>query len=327
MEAGQNCVSGVCCDCWTNGCGCNGAFGAIADGLEAVNPAMEYCADCIWLMGSPLAFPLVFCFPAGPETDPPGGGWQISMLSAPLKRPLKCLLYTACTPCGQWHMRRKALKGDMTKYKLWQGMHDGPQCCARRCPGAPITIESGTYGEQDCPNLFLCAEVTCLAGIWSTCCAFQVTRRLIKDEYNLGTDPTEHRVNSCIRFFSRLAAQLCGCAICLRCSSCLVGCCAPDSEGAQECSGEAGRASRACFQCVRICWRGIWSVKILAMGCMSAQQDYELVYDQPLTVKPAVVSNKMKRGQDEQMERGAVSGEEDDSWWKKPPPAQGPSRN
>ena len=311
MEMGQNMVQGVCCDCWTGGCGCDAGFGMIADGLEAINPCMESIADCIWILGSPLAFPIVFCFPPGEETDPPNGGWQMPMIQTPCQRPCHCLLYTACTPCGQWHMRRKALNYDMTKYKLWQGMHDGPQCCARRCPGMPIVIEAGTYNEDKCPNTFLCLEVWCLAGIWSTCCAFDVTRRLIKNERNLGTDPTEHRVNSCIGFFSRIARQLCACACCMYCTSCLVGCCAPDSAGAQECSGEAGRAARACFRCVHTCWRGIWSVKIIAMGCMSTQQHYELNVGKPLAAKPAVISNKMDRGLDNEEN-------EEDEWWKKP---------
>ena len=78
----------------------------------------------------------------------------------------------------------------MSKYKLWQGYHDGPQCMARRCPGAPITIEAGTYGEQNCPEAFLCLEVWCAAGIWSMCCAFDVTRRMVREERGLGKDPT-----------------------------------------------------------------------------------------------------------------------------------------
>jgi hypothetical protein len=120
---------------------------------------------------------------------------------------------------------------------------------------------SGTYGESECPNIFLGLEVCCLAGVWSTCCSFNVTRRLVTDDRNLGDDPTEVRVNDCIRFFSRLARQCCMLGLCVGCSACLIGCCAPDSEGAQECSGEAGRAASACRSCARTCWRGIWSVK------------------------------------------------------------------
>ena len=53
-------LSNTCCECWTNGCGVcgNGTFGVCADGLERLNPVMEYIADLIWCLGSPLAFPL-----------------------------------------------------------------------------------------------------------------------------------------------------------------------------------------------------------------------------------------------------------------------------
>ena len=136
----SECVDSICCDCWTEGCGLDGCFGLVADGLEVINPVMEFAADAIWLCGSPLAFPLIFFFDQGPETDPPGGGWQLPMIETPCRSALKCCFYTVCCPCGQWYMRRQLLEGDMSKYKLWQGYHDGPHCCARRCPGAPITI-------------------------------------------------------------------------------------------------------------------------------------------------------------------------------------------
>jgi len=86
--------------------------------------------------------------------------------------------------------------------------------------------------------------------------------------------------------------------------------CAPDSEGAQECSGEGGRAARACFSCAHTCWRGIWSVKIIAMGCMSAQMDVELKEGQPLVSEPQKIT--MDRGGDVDVDAG------DDNWWHDP---------
>ena len=114
-------VDQVCCECWQEGCGLNPVFGACADGLEVINPIMEYIADLIWCLGSPLAFPLIYCFEAPPETDPPGGGWQVPMIWTPLKLPICCCAFTVCAPCGQFYMRRRLLDGDMTRYKLWQG--------------------------------------------------------------------------------------------------------------------------------------------------------------------------------------------------------------
>ena len=114
-------VDQVCCQCWQEGCGLNPVFAVCADGLEVVNPIMEYIADLIWCLGSPLAFPLIYCFEAPPPTDPENGGWQVPMIWTPLKLPICCLGFTICAPCGQFYMRRRLLDGDMTKYKLWQG--------------------------------------------------------------------------------------------------------------------------------------------------------------------------------------------------------------
>lgn len=61
-----------------------------------------------------------------------------------------------------------------------------------------------------------------------------------------------------------------------------MGCCAPDSEGAQELSSEAGRCSRACWSIAHTIWKGMWSVKLLGLGCMTAQMLYELEHNKEL---------------------------------------------
>lgn len=121
-----NGIDNCCPDCWKDGCGMNGCFGVCADGLEVVNPFCEQFSSAIWCLGSPLAFPIIFCFTSDPHTHE-SSGYEIGMLEAPCRRPLTCCLTTFCLPCGQWYARRKVLGGDMTKYKLWQGYHDGPQ--------------------------------------------------------------------------------------------------------------------------------------------------------------------------------------------------------
>lgn len=217
MDLARGCVEASCPDCWKEGCGLDGACGACADCLETVNPFLEYCADAIWILGSPLAFPCIFLFSPSPENEEqpqgPGGGWAITMMSTPCRRPLACCFATACPCAAQWMARHKALDGDMTKYKLWQGYHDGPQCLARRCPGAPITIQSGTYGEQNCPHAFLCLEVTCLGCYYSACCSHNVTRRYIREQRGLGKDPTEIRQEKCVGFFGTIMRQCCMCAM------------------------------------------------------------------------------------------------------------------
>jgi hypothetical protein len=183
---------------------------------------------------------------------------------------------------------------------------------AHHCPGAPITITSGTYGEDKCPELFLCAEVTCLGGCWSICCSFDVNRRMIKEQRNLGEDPTEVRVDKCVGLFSSLASNLCmlGCCVCI--SSRLIGCCANESTGAQECSEQGIRAGNACQSCAHTCWRGIWSVKMIAMGCATAQMNHELKEGKPLASPP--VTKVMNRGIAADETNTDV--DDEDQWWK-----------
>mmetsp|Transcript_7334 Transcript_7334/g.9103 ORF Transcript_7334/g.9103 Transcript_7334/m.9103 type:complete len:219 (-) Transcript_7334:1547-2203(-) len=199
------------------------------------------------------------------------------MMQAPLKAPLVCCTNSLCMPCGQFYMRKYViLNGDMSKYKLWQGRHDGPRFLAKYCQGAPCTIEAGTHGEQNCPNAFLCAEVTCLGcGLCSPCCAFDVNRDIMKEEHSLGTDPVEARFEKCQGFFGELMSCAACSACFLRCFACTLGNIAVDSIGAQELSGEAHRLSTACARLSRICFHGMVSVKILAIGCMSSQMVHE----------------------------------------------------
>lgn len=286
----NNFVNNNCPQFVQDGCGCDMCCGKCADCLEVTTPCVEWFADLIWVLGSPLAFPFIFCF--DPETNETGG-WAISMLQAPCRRPIECCCFSLFPPCGQWYMRRQVLGGDMTKYKLWQGQHDGPHCCARRCPGAPITIQSGTYGEKDCPNCFLCLEVWCLAGVWSVCCAFDVSRRVIKEERGLGDDPTEIRQRKCVAWFSNIAHHCAGIACCACICGCCIQLCAQDSEGAQDLGGELQRASRACWSIVHTIWRGIYSVKVIAIGCMSAQMEHEIKTVQVVTTAPQ--TEMMKR--------------------------------
>ncbi|KAI2509765.1 hypothetical protein MHU86_4618 [Fragilaria crotonensis] len=294
----QDAVRTVCPDCWTQGCGLNGCFGQCADCLEAVNPFMESIASAICCLGSPLAFPFIFCFSPAPHTNETSG-YEISALAAPCRRPISCCI--GMTPCGQWHVRRQVLGGDMTKYKLWQGQHDGPHCCARQCPGSFITIESGTYGEQDCPNLFLCLEVHCLAGLWSTCCAFDVSRSVLRHDRGLNVDPTEERQHKCTEFFSNIMHSCLQAGFCCCLTSCCLGLCAPDSEGAQECSGEAGRASRACCSIAHTLWKGILYTKVIIMGCLTAQMIHEVAT--PWDGKPKGKTPVMKPLVQKEMDR------------------------
>ncbi|KAJ1636735.1 hypothetical protein T492DRAFT_364202 [Pavlovales sp. CCMP2436] len=132
---------------------------------------------------SPCAFPLVFCFSAGSEEPPDSGGWAVSVLRAPLARPLWCIPTCLLPCCGaQYFVRRRVLGGDMSRYKLFQGRHDGPHCLARCSPSLPFTLLAGTHGEAQCPHAFLCAE-SCLCSV----CAFYASRDMMRSERRLGT--------------------------------------------------------------------------------------------------------------------------------------------
>ncbi|KAL3781932.1 hypothetical protein HJC23_011437 [Cyclotella cryptica] len=297
----------TCPDFWTQGCGpLDSVFSATADVLECISPFAESIAAAIWCCGSPVAFPLIYCFPPDPHTDETSG-WEVSMQRAPAREPLMCCFSMICFPCGQFIVRRRALGGDMSRYKLWQGYHDGPHCLARHCDGAPITIESGTYEEHRCPNVFLCLEVTVLGGPCSSCCAFDASRRLMKEERDLGTDPTEARQEKCMEFTGDVANSISRWACCIQCAGCCVGCCATDSDGAQECSAEAKRASRACWSIAHTLYKGMWAVKIIAIGCMSSQMIHEDKCGRPILVKDVPSSMKMERSGDNCEEHGIPS--------------------
>jgi len=259
------------------GCGCNKCMGTCADVLEEyITPVAESTTRVICCLGSPLALPLIYCFDADPHTHETSG-WNVTVTQAPKKAPFVCCINTLCMPCGQFYIRKHViLNGDMTQYKLWQKKHDGKYCLAKYCKDGPCTIEGGTHGEENCPNVFLCAEVTCLGcGICSPCCAFDVHRDIMKEELSLGTDPTEARFEKCQGFFGELMS----CAACsawhLRIVACCLGNIATESEGAQELTGEARRLSHACGRLSRVCFRGLVSVRIMLIGCMSSQMVHE----------------------------------------------------
>lgn len=258
------------------GCACNTCMATCADGLECITPVAEQSARILCCLGSPLAFPIIFCFDPDPHTQE-SSGWNVGMMQAPSKAPVICCFNTLCMPCGQFHMRKYViLDGDMSKYKLWQGKHDGDHFLARFCKGAPFTIEAGTHGEQKCPHLCLCAEVSCLGcGLCSPCCAFYVNREIMMEQRSLDIDPVEARFDKCQGFFGELMACAACTSCCLNCFSCCLGNIATESAGAQELSEEARRLGNACGRLSRICFHGLVSVKIMAIGCMSSQMVHE----------------------------------------------------
>jgi len=82
-------------------------------------------------------------------------------------------------------LRKKVLRGDMTKYKCCQGYYN---CCCFR---------GGEMGEKDCPDLCLCLEAFCCQNL-----SLSASRMHVMDEKNLQSDPCDRRIiriNNCVQ--------------------------------------------------------------------------------------------------------------------------------
>eukprot|EP00041_Stephanoeca_diplocostata_P016902 m.335127 g.335127 ORF g.335127 m.335127 type:complete len:522 (+) comp20523_c0_seq3:207-1772(+) len=256
--------------CLVAGCAC------LADRLDDFSGCAERAADVLWIFGSPLAFPFVFCFPKDPppynEAEYPNK-WDHFMIHEPCQNPCECCFGYLCLPCGQYRLRSKILEGDMTKYKCCQGYYDGRYCLAAACPdrGLPFEWKSGTYGEEKTPRACLCLESTvcCL-------CAFHASRWLLRDDRALAMDPTEIRVERCIDFFHWVAQFCWCCGMCVWCAGCCMICLNPGSAEVENLGEASQRAGSACIRIGRIIWNGIWHVRWAAIGCMTAQMVHEM---------------------------------------------------
>jgi hypothetical protein len=136
---GNGCDDG-CCDPSRACCGTDprslccptvgGCFDFLDVTVDAILPCLELAGQIAGCCASPCAFPLVFLFPptdgpsGGAEADAiaaaDDGGWAISMLQAPLKRPCLCAGACVCWPCAQVLVRVRVLGGDMSRYSLFQ---------------------------------------------------------------------------------------------------------------------------------------------------------------------------------------------------------------
>ena len=122
---------------------------------------------------------LVWLFDDGAISGDPRGGyeneWHTTMMDAPKQDPLIFVASCCCLPCTQWYLRRKALKGDMTKYACCQNYNDVR--CSKYGPfrGAPIWV-GGQMGESTCPDICLFCEAWLFPS-----CTVSATRALVMD--------------------------------------------------------------------------------------------------------------------------------------------------
>eukprot|EP00035_Acanthoeca_spectabilis_P021593 m.439054 g.439054 ORF g.439054 m.439054 type:complete len:504 (+) comp18327_c0_seq1:128-1639(+) len=266
-------VKDFCTVCNESPCGATNACICIANVLDVVSGPIERFADAIWILGSPLAFGCVFCFP---NDNPPydesqyPNQWDHFMVYAPCQHCCYCCTSYICMPCALFNLRKRLLDNDMSRYTCCQGFYDGPYCCAAFCPGQPFTLKAGTHGEKDNPNLCLCLETHCCL-----CCSFYASRHFMREERAYAMDPTEIRVERCVAFFHEIA-HFCWClGCCFWCGGCLLKCINP-GDGADELGAASMRAGNACMRIARIIWNGIFHVQCISYACMIAQMNHEM---------------------------------------------------
>ncbi|KAG8468963.1 hypothetical protein KFE25_007481 [Diacronema lutheri] len=265
-DASVVCPDGGCCPNAACGGCASSAFDFFDGAVDLAMPVLELLGAVAGCAASPCAFPLVFCFPPGPDS----GGWAVSMLAAPSRRPIWCC-GTCALPCvAQYFVRRRVLGGDMGRYALFQGRMDGPYCLARCSPSLPFTLRAGSHGEHNCPHACLCIE-SCACSV----CAFHASRDLMRNERGLGPDPTEVRVDACLAAFAEIARAFAVCGCCLSCCGCATRCCVEPGSDAADAGADCSRLGGACSRIASAIYRGMWHVRNVAIACMSAQMAYE----------------------------------------------------
>merc|ERR1711957_916220 len=91
------------------------------------------------------------------EENPRGrnpNSFKTGLCEAPCNNPGCCCISFFCSPCAVYTMRKRALKGDMTRYQCCQGYIGGCLC-----------FKPGNMGESSSPECCLCLEVFCCIGL------------------------------------------------------------------------------------------------------------------------------------------------------------------
>lgn len=113
------------------------------------------------------------------------------MITACCADPCCCMLSCVCPICASYSLRKRALKGDMSKYRCCQG-YSGCGCC--KCHDC---------GEDNCPMCCLMCEI---------CCCFDMsvlsTRWMLQDEYYLQNSCCDNCLIAYVAFMRCLACIL-----------------------------------------------------------------------------------------------------------------------
>eukprot|EP00039_Didymoeca_costata_P018534 m.333875 g.333875 ORF g.333875 m.333875 type:complete len:214 (+) comp17236_c0_seq1:93-734(+) len=138
------------------------------------------------------------CLDGGPHEKDPylhfnQRQWETTMVEAPCNNVGGCCFACFCPCCSAYTLRKRALQGDMTKYKCCQG-YICPQCCA---------TDSCYERTQQCPDFCLACECLCCLGF-----SISGTRIYVQEERQIMTDPCDNRL---IRFNNVLQILACIC--------------------------------------------------------------------------------------------------------------------
>ncbi|DAZ93961.1 TPA: hypothetical protein N0F65_001096 [Lagenidium giganteum] len=200
---------------------------------------------------------------AAPQADP-GCNYAHDMVVASSVIRAGCLVSCFCPCCAQIYIRRKALHSNMANYRCCQGYMDGL---------VPF-LQAGQCGEQSCPSVCLCLEVTCRlaeAELAFLCngCAVSATRMLIMDRYSLQPDEWDNRIIVSVRWRKpRKIVPIPNKFCAQRCNNCIqiasIGC-----QCLAICIPRAGDLAQ-CMQCIAQC------TYASTQGCMTAQVNVEM---------------------------------------------------
>ena len=122
-----------------------------------------------------------------------GGAWALGMGEAPLREPAYCLYAALCAPCASYGLRKRFLRGDMSRYVA----------CGGYLPC------SGACGEASCPELVLAGEtIVCFPT------SVAVTRFMLQDQMRIRNTAWDNAILAC-QYSLAQAACLCQCAACI----------------------------------------------------------------------------------------------------------------
>ncbi|EJK75337.1 hypothetical protein THAOC_02935 [Thalassiosira oceanica] len=126
--------------------------------------------------------------------------FKVKLCGAPCAEPCCWIGSMVCWPCGQYKLRYMVLNhqepgSGWKNYTCCQGLFGG--CCC---------IQPGNLGEESCPQLCMCLEGCCCAGM-----AVSASQGVIMNQYNLGLDSDDVRLircNNCLQFLAIFASCL-----------------------------------------------------------------------------------------------------------------------